>query len=674
MAATPVVEYRKTVCPLDCPDSCGMIAKVVDDRLVSLSGDPDHPYTAGVICRKMRRYPERFYGSERLLYPQVRVGRKGDGQFERISWPEAIGLFAAKLREVKEEHGGEAILPFQYAGNMGVLNRNAGYGLYHKLGTSRLIETICSAAAGMGWSLHYGNIPGSPPEVAAESSLIVAWGVNIKVSNIHFWRYITAARKSGAKLVVIDPYRNQTGQSADHYYQVLPGGDGALALGVLKHLLETCRLDHSAIAAHSTGFPLVSQYLQSLSWATVTRESGLTRQQVEELAGMLYANPATFIRIGIGLSRNSRGGMSVRAIISLAAALGLFCGGKGQGVLLSAKAYGGDINRLRFPELAGGKTREINMAHLGHALTSLTPPVKMFCVYSSNPLSVAPDGSMVRRGLLREDLFTVVHEQVMTPTARYADLLLPATTFLENKDLYTAYGHFYMGCVDKVIEPLGEAKSNFDLFQEVAHELGFTEEPFGQSAEQRLSSYVASMDGLPADFVFDPNQFSGWIESTRKRMDSSVKECSGVDFAFAAVTDPGTPSIACVGEPGEFGDRDLLSRFPFMLITPPHPDLLNSTFGERYPDVLGEVLIHPQDAKAYGVKDGAEVLLFNARGTARRRARLTTDTRRGLLVAEGIFWQTSEEPSGINDLTSQKTTDVGAGPTFHESRVAVHVL
>ncbi|MCP3870546.1 MAG: molybdopterin-dependent oxidoreductase, partial [Gammaproteobacteria bacterium] len=240
----------------------------------------------------------------------------------------------------------------------------------------------------------------------------------------------------------------------------------------------------------------------------------------------------------------------------------------------------------------------------------------------------------------REDLFTVVHEQVMTPTAKYADLLLPATTFLENKDLYTGYGHFYMGCVDRVIEPLGEARSNFDLFQEVAAELGFRDEPFLQSPEKRLASYVATMTSLPDGFVFDPNAETGWIESTRKRTEKSVKEMFGVDFSFCADVEPGVPVFACVTEAAEFADPDLLARFPFKLITPPHKDLLNSTFGERYPGVTGEVFIHPDDATDFDIPDGAVVYLENLRGSTKRTARITDIVQKGLLVAEGIFWQT----------------------------------
>ncbi len=664
-------EYKKTVCPLDCPDSCGIIAKVENGKVVALNGDPDHPYTKGYLCRKMRSYSERVYSAERILYPQVRVGKKGEGKFKRIGWDEALHLFAQKLTSVRETYGGEAILPYQYAGNMGELNRNAGYALFNKLGASRLDETICSAAAGAGMALHLPGVPGSPPEVAEDANLIVAWGINIKVTNIHFWQYVAAARKRGALVLVIDPYKNDTGKSADMYIPVKPGGDGALALGAIKVLLERNLVNREMLAEQTTGFGALEEYLIATPWEEFTRLSGVELDGIEQFAQVLAANPKTFIRIGIGLSRNSRGGMSVRSIASLGAVLGLLDGQDGKGMLLSTKAFDGNSDALCFPELMDKPTRRINMAHLGHALTRLEPAVKMFVSYNCNPLSAAPDSSMVRDGLARDDLFTVVHEQVMTPTARYADLLLPATTFLENRDLYTGYGHFVLGVVDPVIAPIGEAKSNFDLFQELAAVLGLSDEPFHQTADDRLKTYIKTIDGLPEEFRYISDKPTGWITSTRKRLSQSVIERWQTPFAFQVETNAITPSIPCLLEADEFSDKDLCSRFPFQLITPPHIDLLNSTFGERYPENMGTVLIHPEDAEAYGIQDGCIVKIFNHRGSVLRVAKITEDTRRGLLVAEGIFWQTARYETGINDLTSQKNTDIAAGPTFHESLVMI---
>ena len=675
-----ITTQQKTICPLDCPDSCGMLATVVGGRVTALQGDKEHPYTNGFICRKMRRYPERLYSSQRILYPQLRVGQKGAGSFRRIDWDEALAILARQLKEIKEQHGGESILPYSYAGNMGAVNRFAGYPLFHKLGTSRLDQTICSAASSAGWQKQCGELPGCPPENAADAELIVAWGINIKVTNVHFWQYVTTARKKGARLLVIDPYRNQTVKSADKYLQVQPGGDSALALGVMKSLIEKNAVDHEFINQYTDGFASQAAYVRALDWAECVRESGVSKNEMEELGALLAKSPRTFIRIGIGLSRNSRAGMAVRAISSLAACLGLFAGGEGRGVLLSSGAFKGDKAKLTYPSLASGSTRIINMIQLGHALTALEPPVKALIVYNSNPLSVNPDGQMVRRGLARKDLFTVVHEQVMTPTARYADLLLPATTFLENEDIYTGYGHFYLGVAQPVIEPVGEAWSNFKLFQNLALKMGFDDPPFHQSCAERIVDYLEKMPGLPEECAMPEVLAGRLVHSTNSFSDGRVMTGKKDSFRFLSPDSVPEPTMACLTAAGEFSDPDLQSRFPFQLITPPHPDLLNSTFGELYPKTHGPVLIHPEDAAGCAIDDGDEVLLQNGRGKTTRIARVTTDTGKGVLVAEGIFWPVessaaidaaAQVPGGINDLTSQKLTDMGGGATFHESLVSL---
>jgi len=666
---------QKTICPLDCPDSCGMIATVTDGRVTTLQGDKEHPYTNGFLCRKMHRYPQRLYSAQRILYPQLRVGRKGAGEFRRLDWEEALDLLADRLQETAERYGGEAILPYCYAGNMGLVNRFAGFPFFHRLGTSGLDQTICSAAAGAGWQQQCGDLPGCPPENAAQAELIVAWGINIKVTNVHFWQYVAAARKKGGRLLVIDPYCSETGKSADCYLQVKPGGDSALALGVMKSLIENDLIDRQFINDRTEGLEQQAAYLQAKEWAEFEKESGVLKSEMEALAGQLAKSPRTFFRIGIGLSRNSRGGMAVRSICSLAACLGLYDGGKGRGVLLSSGAFRGEKAKLTYPSLAEKPTRVINMIQLGHALTTLQPPIKALFVYNANPLSVNPDGAMVRQGLAREDLFTVVHEQVMTPTARYADLLLPATTFLENLDLYTGYGHFYLGVAKPAIEPVGEAWSNFRLFQSLARKMNFNEPPFRQSCEERIAGYLSGLQGLPKDCDVEEVLSGKLILSTNSLSDGRVLAGTNRKFHFVSPASLSEPSVACLTPAGESADPDLLSRYPFRLITPPHPDLLNSTFGEFYPEKCGTVLIHPEDAANSDIKDGDEVVLRNGRGSTTRLARITTDTCKGLLVAEGIFWPLYPAGSegmtedGINDLTSQKLTDIGGGATFHESLV-----
>ncbi len=663
-----MISLHKTICPLDCPDSCGLVAVVEDGRVTELRGDREHPVTRGVICRKMRRYPERLYGPERVLYPQLRVGKKGQGLFRRISWEEAYDIIVTRFGEIIARHGGEAILPYAYAGNMGMANRFAGFPFFHRLGASRLDQTICSAAASAGWALQCGDIPGCPPENAAEAELIVAWGINIKVSNCHFWPHVAAARRNGGRLLVIDPYRNDTARSADQHIAVLPGGDPALALGVLKALVDEGLVDQDTLKRETEGFAAMAEVLADLQWSRLERESGVSRQAIAELAALLAASPRTFVRIGIGLSRHSRGGMAVRLICALAGALGLFAGGAGRGVLLSSGAFPGGRDRLTWPSLATGPTRLVNMIHLGHALTTLHPPLKGLFVFNANPASANPDGSAVRRGLCRDDLFTVVHEQVMSATARYADLLLPATTFLENLDLYTAYGHFYMGVAQPVIPPLGEAKSNFQLFAELAARMGFDEPPFRHSCEERIRDFLRHLGGLPPGLDLGRVMAGELVHSTRSHGDGRVLQDSGDGrFSFAGKGGP-DHVVPCLTPAGEGADPDLLARYPLRLIAPPHHDLLNSTFGERYPGRCGEVFIHPDDARRWQVAEGELVELVNHRGRTSRVARVSDITRPGVLVAEGIYWPSEQSP-GVNDLTSQKAADLGGGATFHETLV-----
>ncbi|MEE4240767.1 MAG: molybdopterin-dependent oxidoreductase [Desulfopila sp.] len=662
---------KKSVCPLDCPDSCGIRVTIEDGMVTALSGDRDHPYSRGVICRKMKSYPERLNSPDRILFPLLRTGRKGEGSFRRISWDEAYGILGEKISSIRRQYGGEAILPFAYAGNMGVMNRFAGYPLFHKLGTSRLEETICSTAAKAGWKSHCGDIPGSPPEIAEEAELVIIWGGNTKVTNMHFWPYVAGARKKGARLVVVDPYKTLTAGSADLHIKVEPGGDTALVLALLKKLLDNGGLNRTFIEEATTGFDILEDYLHRSSLSDFVKKSGVNEAQIDELAALLKSSDRTFLRIGIGMTRNSRAGMGIRALTSLAAALGLFDGGEGRGVLLTSSAFSGDQSMLTWPSLAEQPGRLFNMVQLGNSLHCKEPGIKMFFVYNANPLSSVPDSSLVRQALLREDLFTVVHEQVMTPTAKYADLVLPATTFLENKDLYTAYGHFYLSLVDAAIPPMGEAKSNFTFFQELAERLGFTDPPFQQTLDERLSGYLATLEGLPDSVKSKGLAYGTAVRSKRWRKNQAAFSQEKGRYSFVDSSDPALPPTLCLLDGAEFDSADLAVRYPFKLITPPHPDLLNSTFGERYQGDPGTVLIHPSDALQIGVENDELLTLFNDRGWARRRAMISDDVRQGLLVAEGLFWQCEAHPAAINDLASQKTTDMGGGGTFHESKVAI---
>lgn len=659
----------ETVCPLDCPDSCGMLATVENGKVVSLKGDPVHPMTRGFICRKMKSYPEKVYSSKRIMTPLLRDGEKGSGQFKSISWDDAWTLLTDRLQDVLEEFGGEAVLPFCYAGNMGKVNRNAGFPFFHKIGATRIKQTICSAAAVAGWKKQCGSTSGSPSEKVLDSELIVCWGINAKVTNVHFWKMAVQARKKGAKLLVIDPYKNITGASADHYFAVKPGGDSALALGVIKYLLEKQLIDAEHLKAEGEGFDILQSYLDETSWSQLCEQSGLKFEELEKLALLFKEYPKTFIRIGVGLTRNSKGGAAIRSIASLGMSLGLFSGEKGKGILCFAGAYKGGDEKLVHESLLTTEPRTINMIQLGQALTAMTPPVKMLMVYNANPLSVAPDSGIVQKGLLRDDLFTMVLDHTMTPTARYADLVLPATTFLENRDVYTGYGHFCLKVADRVIEPVGEAVSNFDFFQTLARKMGYDDPEFVETEEDRIRSFLEGVQGVPKEFSVEDCVNGQLVESIHKTMDQDLLKISDNRFVFAE-RKKDNDIYPYSGEAEEFDNPDLISRFPLKMITPPHPDLLNSTFGERYENSIQEVLIHPEDARRYGIEDGKMVSLVNHRGEVKRRAVVTVDTQAGLVVAEGLFWP-DQFSNGVNQLTSQKLSDIGGGSLFHEARVAV---
>lgn len=661
-------KIKKTICPLDCPDTCGMNAVVEKNKIIRLDGDQNHPFTQGFLCKKMRSYHQRVHSKNRILYPQLRKGKKGEGKFKRIDWEDVWDILIPRLKELKQKYGGEALLPYFYAGNMGLISRNAGAAFFNTFGSSQLLTTICSTAAAAGWSAHCPGTPGTPPEQALDSELIIAWGINIKVTNIHFWPFINKARKRGAKLIVIDPYKNITAQAADEYISVKPAGDTALAYGILKTLLCLDSVDKQFIQIQTTGFPKLAAYIKDLNWHEIVQKSGVSKHTIEKLAQQLKDHPKTFIRIGNGISRNTTGATSIRAIVCLAGAMGLFDQKKGRGILLSSDGFSKNSAKIEFQDLRRSDTRQINMVQLGNALTRLKPEIKMIMVYNCNPVSVAPDSNQVKKGFEREDLFTVVHEQFMTPTAKYADLLLPATTSLENHDIYTSYGHFELGVTEPVISPLGETKSNFDFFQELAEQMGYTGYPFNQNVHERIQTYLSNIKGF-SDSIDVPSIQPGEYISSRFAKTSQIRGNSDhKKLKFVDSSQIESETLARLKPALEFENSSLMVAYPFRLITPPTVELLNSTFGERYPDTQPEVLIHPDDAESAGVKTGDLVILENQRGKISRIAKVTDLTPAGLLVAEGIYWET-EAFGGINTLTSQQTTDLGGGSTFHESRI-----
>ncbi|MBV8821033.1 MAG: molybdopterin-dependent oxidoreductase, partial [Acidobacteriaceae bacterium] len=483
-------DVRHSVCALDCPDCCSVLINVNDGKATRLRGDPNHPVTRGFLCGKVTRYLEREYAPDRLLYPQKRIGAKGEGRFERITWDEAIDTIASRLAGIAEEFGPESVLPYSYAGTMGLLN---GSGMdrrfFHRLGASRLDRTICSAAGMEAMTRTLGNRYGTEPEQFRHSKLIIAWGANILGTNVHLWPFIVEARRNGAKFYVIDPIRTRVAKAADRHFAIYPGSDMALALGLVHVIIAEGLQDREYVAAHTNGFNELADLARKFPPERVEALTGISREDVISLAREYATTRPASIRLNYGVQRSERGGNAMRAIATLPAITGSWREIGGGLQLSTSHAFRFNRAGLEMPELQklsalGREARIVNMTELGKALTQLDdPPVQALVVYNSNPAAIAPNQNLVRKGMLRDDLFTVVLEQFLTDSALYADIVLPATTFLEHTDLYLAYGHYYVQLARPALPAPGECKSNVEVFRLLAQRMGFADSCFSDTED-----------------------------------------------------------------------------------------------------------------------------------------------------------------------------------------------
>jgi len=488
-----------SVCALDCPDTCSILVDIDDGgRALRLRGNPDHPVTRGFLCGKVARYLEHEYSPDRLLYPLRRIGAKGEGRFARISWDEALNEIAAHLRQVSAETGPESILPYSYAGNMAVLS----YGgmdrrFFHRLGASRLDRTICSTAGMAGTNDALGHRYAPEPEQFRHARLIIAWGANILGTNVHLWPFIVEARRNGAKFYTIDPHQNRTGRAADRHYAIHPGTDAALALAMMHVILGEDLQDHDYVEHHTLGVAELKERVREWTPDRAAQLTGIPATDIVDLAREYATTRPAAIRLNYGVQRSDRGAMAVRLISLLPALTGAWREAGGGVQLSTSYAFHLNSKAIEMPELQlrsplGREARIVNMAALGDALTKLgDPPVRALVVYNSNPAAIAPDQNTVRRGLLRKDLFTVVIEQLQTDTADFADIVLPATTFLENTDLNKAYGHYYIQLARPALQPPGEARSNQDIFRALAARMGFTEPCFRDSDDDMIRTALS---------------------------------------------------------------------------------------------------------------------------------------------------------------------------------------
>ncbi|APW45547.1 molybdopterin-containing oxidoreductase family protein [Rhodoferax antarcticus] len=676
-------------CPHDCPDTCSMLTTVENGVAVKVQGNPNHPHTDGALCAKVSRYTERTYHPERTLQPMKRVGTKGSGQFEPVSWDEALGDIANRLKAIAAQDP-QAIQPYSYAGTMGLVQGEGMAGrFFNKLGASMLERTICASAGGAGLVHTLGAKVGMRVEFFAEAKLIIIWGSNSITSNLHFWRYANQAKRAGAKLICIDPRKSETADKCHAHIALLPGTDGALALSIMQQLVVNDRLDHDYLARYTLGWAQLRE--RALQWPPERAAAvcGIEAAQIEALArdyGACAASasqstgaqgPAA-IRMNYGLQRVHGGGNAVRLIAMLPALIGAWRHRAGGVLLSSSGAFAVQRAKLERPDLLAGRTpRTINMTTIGNDLLrpaspEFGPKVAALIVYNSNPVAIAPDSAKVVAGFAREDLFTVVLEHFQTDTADYADYILPATTQLEHWDVHSSYGHTDALLNRPAIAPLGQAKPNTQIFRELAARMGF-DEPCFQDTDEALCRLAYG----------DAVDFNALLEKGFVTLPMS-------EAPFAQGNFP-TPSGQCEFFSQRLADRGLdglpdhvpnheaahsSKAYPLAMISPPARNFLNSTFVNvtSLRNSEGEPLLemHPVNAAARQIQDGSTVRVFNARGEHRCRVSLNHRARVGVVHGLGVWWRKfGLDGTNVNQLTSQALTDLGNGPTFYDCLVEV---
>jgi anaerobic selenocysteine-containing dehydrogenase len=741
-------------CPHDCPDACGILITVDDGKAIKIQGDPAHPVTRGFLCAKVAKYLDRVYSPDRVLYPLRRIAAKGVPErvartllseqaltrnavstdqrsdrsvrptqadvWQRISWDEAINEIAARLTSIAAEFGSESILPYSYGGTLGKL----GYAsmdrrFFHRLGASQLARNICSEAGGAGVRSVYGANMGAEPEQFRHSKYIIAWAANIHGNNVHLWPFIEEARRNGAKLVVIDPYRTRTAACADWHIPINPGTDVALALGMMHVIINENLHDADYLSRHTLGFDELREKVQDYPPQTVADWTGMSAPDVQKLAREYATVRPAVIRMNYGVQRSQNGGMASRTIAMLPCVTGSWKEVGGGFQLSTSAAFGLNNAALERAELMqkslGRSARTINMVELGKALNEVNdPPVKALFVYNSNPAAVCPNHNEVIRGLLRPDLFTVVHEQFMTDTTDYADIVLPATTFFEHKDLQSAYGHYYLQASNPAIEPLGECRSNVETFRALAHRMGFEDDCFNDSVEDMMDQALESpnpwLRGISRERLEKEGhvrlnfQELGKTGSSTPRDDSqsesshSARNDSGHNFEYFLPFANGnfrTPSgkallyndelrkqgldpVASFVPPDESRHTANAKAFPLELLARKADNFLNSTFtnlpGLQPLEEAGRLEISSADAEARGIRDGDTVRVFNRRGEIQLKARVDGKVSTGVVAAKLNWAKLTPGNRNINVLTSEKLTDMGNSATFYSVLVEVELF
>ena len=657
----------RTACPLDCPDACTLDVTVEKGRVLKIDGGDDNPVTRNYICAKVRRFDERIYGEDRVLYPSVRQGKKGEGTYVRVTWDEALDLIATRMSEIKEAHGAEAILPYYYGGSNGLLTQNTNDAeLWRRFGTSRLATTICAAPTGAAATALYGKMPTVVYQDYPHAKLIILWGVNPSASGIHLVPYVKEAQAAGATLVVIDPRTTSLAKRADLHLAVRPGTDLPVALALHRVMFEEGHADTAFLAEHTHGADRLREAARPWTIERAAAEAGVDPAALRRLADLYVQSSPALVRCGWGLERNRNGGNAAAAVLALPAVGGKF-GVRGGGYSMSnSLAFG--LKAVQWIDTPEPATRLVNMNRLGRALLEYnTPPIKMLFVYNCNPLTTAPDQNRVLQGLQREDLFTVAFEQVYTDTARYADVVLPATTFLEHYDIAKSYGPITLQLVRPVIQPVGEARTNADVFSELAERLGVGRAEDETETMMRIAGRLKN--GVGAELIERgvatpphdgaPIQFVDTFPLTSDQKANLFPEDIAGDAPaglYGYQPDPRTDS------------------FPLALISPATEKTISSTLGELR-ERAAVLHVHPDDAKPRGIEQGDPIRVFNALGELQCPANVTADVRPGTVsFSKGVWRRNTYNGSTSNALVPDSLTDLGAGACFNDARVQVALL
>lgn len=665
------------VCSLDCPDQCGLLLHKKEGKIVKIEGDPNHPVTKGNICNKVRNMTERIYDPKRLTHPLKRVGKKGSGEFARISWEEAITTITERWRALIDSDGPESILPYSFYGNMGRISvEGMDRRFFHRMGASQLDRTICNSAGDVGYSYTMGGAFGTDPEDTIHSKLFIMWGINTVSTNMHQVVFAEQARKNGAKIVVIDVHKNQTGRWADWFIPILPGTDTALALGIMHVLFAENLVDSAFMEKYTVGHEELKEHVRTYDPATVSAITGVPVDDIYKLARMYGNTSPSFIRIGNGIQHHDNGGKCVRTIACLPALTGQWLV-KGGG---ANKGNNGFLehNKLAVqrPDLLANKqTRVINMNELGKALLDTEPPVKSLFVYTSNPAIVAPEGNKVRQGLAREDLFTVVHDLFLTETALYADIVLPATSSYENTDFYTSYWHHYIQLQQPVIAPFGESKSNTDVFRLLAAAMGYDEPAFQDSDAEMVRQALEGhgnphLEGITYETLVEKQYAKANLEPFF--LEHLPTPSGKIELYSQAMAKRGLPPLPTYTPLVNDGD------FPYLFVPGPNHNYLNSTFSnnEKHQKMekIPRLHINVADASALNICDGDTVRIWNERGECELVAAVGENVLTGVVVSQGLWADTEGPKHYVNALTPDRIADMGGGATFFSGRVDVEKI